>query len=127
LNIKENYIGIGIVARDHNGDFMGARAITKLAMGALKVAEAMAALEAVLFCKEVGFFDVILKRDAKQIMDEVNAAGPNLSIAGQFVEGIQAEIHGLRQALMVHVGRDSNKVAPALSKKLLLRLKIWHG
>jgi hypothetical protein len=41
LNIKDNYIGIGIVVRDHNGDFMGARAITKLAMGVPKVAEAV--------------------------------------------------------------------------------------
>jgi hypothetical protein len=124
LNIKENYIGIGIVARDHNGDFMGARAITTLAMGVPKVAEAMAVLGAVLFCKEVGFFDVILEGDAKQIVDEANAAGPNLSIAGQFVEGIQAAIHGLRQALMVRVGRDSNKVAHALSKEAssILRL-----
>jgi hypothetical protein len=70
-----------------------------------------------VFCKEVGVFDVILEGDAKQIVDEVNVAGPNLSIVGQFVEGIQAEIHGLRQALMVHVGRDSNKVAHALSKE----------
>jgi hypothetical protein len=54
---------------------LGARAITKLAMGVPKVAEAMATLEAELFCKEFSFFGVILEGDAKQIVDEVNAAG----------------------------------------------------
>jgi hypothetical protein len=71
---------------------------------------------------------VIVEGDAKQIVDEVNVASPNLSIAGQFVDEIQAEIQGLRQALMVHEGRDSNKIAHALSKEASsLRLWIWHG
>jgi hypothetical protein len=56
LNVKEHYIGIGIVARDHYGNVLGARAVTKIAVCAPKVAEAMAALESVMFCKEVGFF-----------------------------------------------------------------------
>jgi hypothetical protein len=47
----------------------------------------------------------------------MNAACPNLSIVGQFVDGIRAEIQGLRQALIVHVGRDSNKVVHVLSKE----------
>lgn len=55
LNIKENYIGIGIVVRDHNGDFLGAWTVTKLAMGTPKVAEAIAALEVVFFAKKSAF------------------------------------------------------------------------
>lgn len=61
LNVKKHYIGIGIVARNHNGICLGARAVTKIVVGAPKVAEAMAALEAVLFCKEIGFFEVLLE------------------------------------------------------------------
>lgn len=68
---------------------------------------------------------MILEGDAKQIVDEVNAAGLHLSIAGQFVDGIQAEIQGLRQALMVHVGRDSNKIAHALSKEASSKVMDW--
>jgi len=66
LNIKENYIQIGIVVTDYNGDFLGARAVTKLAMGAPKVAEAIAALEAVLFRKEVHFFFLKKKCDCRR-------------------------------------------------------------
>jgi hypothetical protein len=54
LNMKDS--GIGIVARDHHGDFMGVRGITKKVVGSSKLAETMAALEAVLFCKKLVFF-----------------------------------------------------------------------
>jgi hypothetical protein len=56
LSMKDRYVGIGIVAQDHSGNFMGARTIAKKVVGSLKLAETMAALEAVLFCKEAGFF-----------------------------------------------------------------------
>jgi hypothetical protein len=49
-------VGIGIVARDDKGKVLGARAIAKPVVAAPKVAEAMAALEAVLFYKATGFF-----------------------------------------------------------------------
>jgi hypothetical protein len=66
------------VAKDHNENVLGAQVVTKIAVCAPKVAEAMIALEAVLFCKEVGFFEVLLEGDVKQVVTEVNAAGPNL-------------------------------------------------
>jgi hypothetical protein len=56
INAKKKYVGIGIVARDNNGEVLGARAITKLVVATPKVAEAMVALAAVLFCKATCFF-----------------------------------------------------------------------
>jgi ribonuclease HI len=111
-------VGIGIVARDNNGEVLGARAVTKPVVAPPKVAEAMAALEAVLFCKAWGFFEVILEGDAKQVIDEVNSATPNLNAAGHFVEGITAEIQGLRVASMVHVGREANSAAHCLANEV---------
>jgi ribonuclease HI len=84
---------------------LGALAVTKIAMDAPKVAEAMTALEAVLFCKEIRFLEVLLEGDAKQVVTKVNAASPNLSAAGQFLTGIQEELQGLKHATMVYVGR----------------------
>jgi hypothetical protein len=55
VNAKKKYVGIGIVARDNRGEVLGARAVTKPVVAAPKVAEAMEALEAVLFCKAAGF------------------------------------------------------------------------
>jgi ribonuclease HI len=110
-------VGIGIVARDDKGEVLGARAIAKPVVAAPKVAEAMAALEAVLFYKATGFFKVILERDAKQVIDEVISATPNLNAATHFVEGITAEIQGLRDVSMVHVGREANNAAHCLANE----------
>jgi hypothetical protein len=63
------------------------------------------------------FFEVILEGDAKQVIDEVNSATLNLNDAGHFVEGIIAEIQGLRGVSMVHVGREANSVAHFLAKE----------
>jgi hypothetical protein len=83
VNIKKKYIGIGIVARDNNDNFLGARAVTKMVVAKPKVAEAMAAPEAILFSKESGFFEVILEGEAMQVVNEVNSAAPTLSSAGR--------------------------------------------
>jgi hypothetical protein len=68
LLVKERHIGIGIVARDEHGNFLGARAIMKKVVTTPNVVEAMAALEAILFCKQAGFFNVLLEGDAKQVI-----------------------------------------------------------
>jgi ribonuclease HI len=48
----------------------------------------MAALEAVLFCKECGFFEVIVEGDAKQVVNDVNARKTDFSAVGLFVDDI---------------------------------------
>ncbi|XP_062147743.1 uncharacterized protein LOC133856702 [Alnus glutinosa] len=110
-------IGIGIVARDNTGNVLGARAVSKHVVAAAKVAESLATLEAVLFCKAASFMEVILKGDAKQVVEDVNSASLNLNAAGHFVDGIKKEILGLRHASVVHVGREANNVAHCLVKE----------
>jgi ribonuclease HI len=117
LNVKDRYVGIGVVAWDHHGNFMGVRAITKTVVGSPKVAEAMAALEAVLFCKEAGFFNVILEGNVKQVVNDFNAGRTDLWVAELFVEDIQSKLEGLMYVNVVHVGRDSNNVAHVLAKE----------
>jgi ribonuclease HI len=117
MNVKRNYIGFGVVGRDIRGNFLGAKAITKNSVASPKVAEAMAALEAILFCKEACFFYVILEGDTKQVVGEVHSINPNFSVAGHFIEEIKTELQGLRNATMVHVGRDANSVAHCLAKE----------
>jgi ribonuclease HI len=117
LLVKERHIGIGIVARDEHGNFLGARAITKKVVTTPNVAEAMAALEAILFCKQAGFFNVLLEGDAKQVVNDVNHGYLNLSTAGHFIEGIISEMQGFKYATLVYVGREANNVAYSLAKE----------
>jgi hypothetical protein len=60
-----------------------------------KLAEAMIAYEAVVFCKEAGFYEIILEGDAKQVVDDVKSRTTNHDAVGHFVEGIITEMQGL--------------------------------
>jgi hypothetical protein len=56
LNIKEVWIGLGIIVRDNEGTVLGERCITKNLRIDPTLAEAMAAFFAIQFCVEGGFF-----------------------------------------------------------------------
>lgn len=77
----------------------------------------MAALWALQFCKEVEFFEVVFKRDATQVVTEINSAPPHLSMIGHLIESIIQELQGFRSALFVHVNQESNSTAHVLAKE----------
>jgi ribonuclease HI len=81
-----------------------------------KIAEAMAAIYAVLFCKEVGFLDVIFEGDALQVVREMNSKPPYASRIGHYVESFQQERVGLRYSTFAHAYREANGVAHALAR-----------
>lgn len=87
------------------------------------MAEAMAAMEACLFCKEVGFFDIILEGDALQIVLEIkliNSGLPFLSRFGHFIDSINRELSSFRSTKFVHVPRELNSAAHVLAKEASL-------
>jgi ribonuclease HI len=117
INITKECIGIDVVARNSIGNVLGAKSLTEKVVAIPKLAEAMAAYKAVVFCKEVGFYEIILEGDAKQVVDDVNSRTPNHDVAGHFVEGIIMEMQGLRQVSISHVGRYANNIAHLLVKE----------
>jgi hypothetical protein len=117
INITKECIGIGVVVRDSIGNVLRAKSLTKKVVAIPMLAEAMVAYEAVVFCKEVGFYEIMLEGDVKQVVNDVNSRTPNHDVAGHFVEGIIMEMQGLRQVSISHVGRDANNVAHLLAKE----------
>jgi ribonuclease HI len=117
INTIKEWVGIGIVARDHYGNVLGAKSLTKKVVAVPKLAEAMAAYEAVIFCKDVGFYEIILEGDAKQVVDDVNSRSPKQDVSGLFVEGIKMEMQELRGVSIAHVNREANNVAHLLAKE----------
>jgi hypothetical protein len=79
MNKKNGCIGFGIITRDSDGHFLGARCThQKIEVNPL-VAEVMATLSVVLFSKKVGFFDTIFEGDALHIVKEVNSNSPHMN------------------------------------------------
>jgi hypothetical protein len=54
----------------------------------------------VVFCKEVGFYEIILEGNAKLGVDDVNSRTPKHDASRLFVEGIIMEMQGLRGVSM---------------------------
>jgi hypothetical protein len=115
VNAKGNCIGLGIVARDCSGMFLGAKCIRKPIFVKPKMVEAMAALWAVLFCKEVGFFEVVFEGDSAQVVGEILSNPTYLSSSGHLIESIVKELNCFRSASFVHVTRECNIVAHTLA------------
>jgi hypothetical protein len=56
---KKGWIGLGVIARDREGFCLGACSISKQEQVDPKMAETMAALQAIIFSKEAGVMEVI--------------------------------------------------------------------
>jgi hypothetical protein len=117
INVTKECIGIGVVARDFNGNVLGAKSVTKMVVAVPKLAEIMTAYETVVFCKEVRFYEIILEGDAKQVVDDVNSRTPKHDVSGRFLEGTIMEMPGLRGVSISHVSRDANNVTHQLAKE----------
>jgi ribonuclease HI len=127
VNKKDGCVGFGIVARDCDGMFLGAKCIYCPITADHVVAEALAATHAVLFSKEVGFVDVLFEGDALQVVREIQSDPPHASRIGHFVESIQHEMVGFRSSCVVHAPRETNGATHALAKQAvsIRRSQVW--
>jgi ribonuclease HI len=116
LNVAKGWIGQGIIARNSKGLCLGARSITQQVRTDAKTAETMAALQAMQFCKEAGFWKVIFEGDATQVVKEILSGSPTFSKAGHFIESIQKERHHFRSTSFQAIPRDCNMAAHKLAK-----------
>jgi hypothetical protein len=116
-----------VVVRDSSEIFLGGRCISKQLRVDPLMAEAMAAMEAVIFSRETSFFYAIFEGDSLQVVKVINASSPNLSKIGHFIESVQSELSYYRSASFVHVSREFNSVAHALAKEASwsLRDSVW--
>jgi ribonuclease HI len=115
INKNKGWIGMGMIARDSNSACLGAKSVTKELITDSATAEAMAALSAMYFCREVGFFDVILEGDAKQVLQAINSNPHFLSKFGHFIESIHHEKRNFRSVDFSFIPREGNAVAHALA------------
>jgi len=104
-----------MIAKDSNGACLGAKSVTKELITDSATVEAMAALSAMYFCREVGFFDVILEGDAKQVLQTINSNPHFLSKFGHFIESIHHEKRNFRSVDFSFIPREGNAVAHALA------------
>jgi ribonuclease HI len=98
------------------GEVMAARSLTKEFRADPTTAEALVALNAILFCKELGLDNVIIEGDAMGVIKAIDIAGPTCSCFGHFIEGIHLAMRGLESVKFAHALRKANHAAHMLAK-----------
>jgi hypothetical protein len=81
INNSVGYVGVGLVARDFLGNLKGAKHLSISILTDAYNAELMAASQAVIFCTQAGFLNVILEGDALKVIKDVNSPPPPLSFS----------------------------------------------
>jgi ribonuclease HI len=92
-------------------------------------AEALAALQAMIFAQEKKYSRVIFEGDAQVIWNAVNSLQPSESSYGHFIEDAKMGLGLLGNYKFVHVNRESNVVAHMLARAACnhaTRIILWH-
>ncbi|XP_059436347.1 uncharacterized protein LOC132169310 [Corylus avellana] len=127
IDQRNSCVGLGILARDATGQFMVACGIKQRIVVDPTVAEAIAALHAVIFAKELGFERVIFEGDSLTVMKAINSIGLCESSYGHFVEDVKTYSSDFAMSSFVHVPRGANSAAHTLAKEACTHVteKFW--
>lgn len=116
INLREGRVGLDLIARDSNGNFLAARSMSLAIRTEPTSVKALVAVNAIIFYKELGFDNTIFEGDSLQVVKAIASKGPCFSSYGQFIECIQRELRVLKNACFRHVMRDANCAAHTLVK-----------
>jgi ribonuclease HI len=71
VNVKERRVELGLIAKDSQGKFMAARSVIHEIQADLTTAEALATVNTIMFCKELGFDNIIFESDTMQVIKAI--------------------------------------------------------
>jgi hypothetical protein len=91
------------------------------------MAEAWTALQTLIFCQDLGFFDICFEGDTLQIVRDCATNVSNMNKYGHLVKGIKYGMRYFRTASIVHVKRKANSAAHGLAHEAITHIvdKIW--
>ena len=81
--------GIGVIARDNNGEVVGVLQASIRGITDPNVIEAYAAAKAILFGQQMGFTRIILEGDALMVINKILQTSPSLSNNGNLVDDVK--------------------------------------
>ena len=111
--------GLGIVYRDHSSQVIAALSQRIGLPCMVEMAEALATRRAVEFARELSLFYVILEGDCLGVVQALNAFGGYNTLYGNVVVETKRLGAVLRHCSYQHVGRDGNKLAHCLARRVV--------
>jgi ribonuclease HI len=116
LDNRKKIMGMGIIARDHNGEVKAAMCDVIPYIRDPIVAEALAACRAVQFTHDIGAQSVELEGDAREVILALGSSAETDSIVGNLVREARRMLENFPFWRVSHVRRDGNRAAHVLAK-----------
>ncbi|CAL1404945.1 unnamed protein product [Linum trigynum] len=109
----------GLILANHARECLLARGVQFQAVDDPMVAELLVLREAVVWCLELGFFNVSFEGDAKVIIDKINSADTRDNRLGAVLVEIVQYFRAHTGFSIRFVGREHNRVAHVVARKAL--------
>jgi ribonuclease HI len=116
IDTRNGKLGFGCTVRDIHGTVLAAFCHMVDTVVDPVVAEALAALRTVEFCKNRGFTLIILEGDSLLVVQAINSSGVNWSRYGIIIEDIQNVLQGFQNWKTCHIKWQGNMVAHKLAQ-----------
>jgi len=102
------FIGLGCIARDWMGNFLGAKYTFQQTMVEPKMAEAISTIH-------------VFEGDSLQLIQNINLASPLLNSTGHYVDSIKHMQMVFNSSRIAHCKREANGVAHLLAKEAAIQ------
>ena len=112
-----NLADIGVIARNHDGEVVGALSSTIPMAQYVADLEALACLKAAQFALEIGLTRVVFEGDSAIIINALLHGTGELASFGNILDDIRLHSSIFQFVEFVHVSRNCNSVIDALAKK----------
>lgn len=100
--------GLGVILRDHARMLLAAKCSSRREYLEPADAEALAALEATQFYRELGYDWIKFVGDAESVVDGVTSEEPDWSRKGHITDAIQSNTRTFSRLTSTHVGKEAN-------------------
>lgn len=84
----------------------------------LLLAEAVAFLQVIIFCQDLGFREIILEGDSLQVIQELSNFEENGTSTGMMLVDARSLLESFDSWTVQHTGRNNNRVAHAILAKM---------
>lgn len=110
--------GLGLVARDHNGNIVAWLSQNSSAFGASEVAETVAVVEGLKLALEFGWSNILIEGDNITVMKSFQNSEDCLSSAGVYVQEGLMLLDSFSYVDFLHIRREGNVIAHGLAKEI---------
>lgn len=112
-----NSFSVGMVTRDHQGSFLGAKTMRFAGHVSILEAELVGILEALKWVQELAYQEVIIESDSMLSVAAINKNVQNLLELGNLINQCHAIIGGRVGIVVDFVKKQANKVAHKLARE----------